>query len=65
MRRSGTRHLLSMADLDRDDIEQILNLTESFAEVGERLGIEEGSARVQFHRSLARLRGDRRIQDSR
>ena len=36
MRRSGTRHLLSMADLDRDDIEQILNLTESFAEVGER-----------------------------
>lgn len=30
------RHLLSMADLDRDDIEQILHLTESFAEVGER-----------------------------
>jgi aspartate carbamoyltransferase catalytic subunit len=30
------RHLLSMADLDRDDIEQLLNLTESFAEVGER-----------------------------
>ena len=25
-----------MADLDRDDIEQILNLTGSFAEVGER-----------------------------
>ena len=23
MRRSGTRHLLSMADLDRDDIESI------------------------------------------
>jgi len=32
----GERHLLSMADLDRDDIEQLLNLTESFAEVGER-----------------------------
>lgn len=30
------RHLLSMADLDRDDIEQILNLTDSFAEVGQR-----------------------------
>jgi aspartate carbamoyltransferase catalytic subunit len=30
------RHLLSMADLDRDDIERLLNLTESFAEVGER-----------------------------
>lgn len=36
MRRGATRHLLSMADLDRADIEQILNLTESFAEVGER-----------------------------
>jgi len=30
------RHLLSIADLDRDSIEQILDLTESFAEVGER-----------------------------
>ena len=30
------RHLLSMADLDRADIEQILGLTDSFAEVGER-----------------------------
>ncbi|MFT5203134.1 MAG: aspartate carbamoyltransferase catalytic subunit [Candidatus Aldehydirespiratoraceae bacterium] len=30
------RHLLSMADLDRGDIEQLLNLTESFAEVSER-----------------------------
>ncbi len=30
------RHLLSMADLDRADIEQLLSLTESFAEVGER-----------------------------
>ena len=30
------RHLLSMADLDRSDIEQLLALTESFAEVGER-----------------------------
>jgi aspartate carbamoyltransferase catalytic subunit len=30
------RHLLSMADLDRDDIEQLLSLTESFAEVSER-----------------------------
>jgi aspartate carbamoyltransferase catalytic subunit len=30
------RHLLSMADLDRDDIEQILNLADSFAEVGKR-----------------------------
>jgi RNA polymerase sigma factor (sigma-70 family) len=36
----------------------------SFAEVGERLGIGEGAARTQFHRSLARLRGDRRIRDS-
>ena len=36
MRHNGARHLLSMADLDRDDIEQILNLTGSFAEVGER-----------------------------
>ena len=36
MRRNGARHLLSMAELDRADIEQILNLTESFAEVGER-----------------------------
>ena len=35
MRHNGARHLLSMADLDRDDIEQILNLTGSFAE-GER-----------------------------
>jgi aspartate carbamoyltransferase catalytic subunit len=33
---SAMRHLLSMADLDRDDIEQLLNLTESFAEVSER-----------------------------
>lgn len=33
---SAMRHLLSMADLERDDIEQLLNLTESFAEVGER-----------------------------
>lgn len=32
----GPRNLLSMADLGRDDIEQLLNLTESFAEVGER-----------------------------
>ena len=31
-----TRHLLSMSDLDRDDIDQLLNLTESFAEVGQR-----------------------------
>ncbi len=30
------RHLLSMADLDRDDIDRLLNLTESFAEVSER-----------------------------
>jgi aspartate carbamoyltransferase catalytic subunit len=30
------RHLLSMADLDRDDIEQLLSLTESFAEVSGR-----------------------------
>ena len=30
------RHLLSMADLDREDIERLLDLTESFAEVGER-----------------------------
>ena len=30
------RHLLSMADLDRDDIERLLNLADSFAEVGER-----------------------------
>jgi aspartate carbamoyltransferase catalytic subunit len=30
------RHLLTMADLDRDDIEQLLNLNESFAEVGKR-----------------------------
>ena len=29
-------HLLSMADLDRAEIEQILNLTETLAEVGER-----------------------------
>ena len=36
LRQRGPKHLLSMADLDRDDIEQILNLTESFAEVGER-----------------------------
>lgn len=36
MRQRGPRHLLSMADLDRDSIEQLLNLTESFAEVGER-----------------------------
>lgn len=36
IRRHGPKHLLSMADLDRDDIEQILNLTDSFAEVGER-----------------------------
>ena len=34
--RAPLRHLLSMADLDRDAIEQLLNLTESFAEVGER-----------------------------
>jgi aspartate carbamoyltransferase catalytic subunit len=33
---SAMRHLLSMADLDRGDIEQLLNLTESFAEVSER-----------------------------
>ncbi|MEZ5168294.1 MAG: aspartate carbamoyltransferase catalytic subunit [Acidimicrobiales bacterium] len=33
---TARRHLLSMADLDRADIEQLLNLTESFAEVGER-----------------------------
>jgi aspartate carbamoyltransferase catalytic subunit len=32
----GERHLLSMADLDRDDIEQLMGLTASFAEVGER-----------------------------
>ncbi|MDG1365530.1 MAG: aspartate carbamoyltransferase catalytic subunit [Acidimicrobiales bacterium] len=36
LRQRGPKHLLSMADLDRNDIEQILNLTESFAEVGER-----------------------------
>lgn len=30
------RHLLTIDDLDRDEIEQVLNLTESFAEVGER-----------------------------
>jgi aspartate carbamoyltransferase catalytic subunit len=36
MRQRGPHHLLSMADLDRDGIEQLLNLTESFAEVGER-----------------------------
>ena len=36
LRQRGPKHLLSMADLNRDDIEQILNLTESFAEVGER-----------------------------
>ena len=36
MRRGEPRHLLSMADLERADIEQVLNLTESFAEVGER-----------------------------
>ncbi len=35
MNRSN-RHLLSMTDLDRADIEQLLTLTESFAEVGER-----------------------------
>jgi aspartate carbamoyltransferase catalytic subunit len=33
---SAMRHLLSMADLDCGDIEQLLNLTESFAEVSER-----------------------------
>ncbi len=33
---NDTKHLLTIADLDRDAIEQILNLTESFAEVGER-----------------------------
>lgn len=33
---AAMRHLLSMADLDRDDIEQILNLADSFAEVGQR-----------------------------
>ncbi len=33
---SGMQHLLSMADLDRDDIEQLLNLTDSFAEVSAR-----------------------------
>ncbi len=33
---SAMRHLLSMADLDRDDIEQLLNLTESFTEVSAR-----------------------------
>ena len=33
---SAMRSLLSMADLDRDDIDQLLNLTESFAEVSER-----------------------------
>lgn len=32
----GERHLLSMADLDRDDIEQLMALTDSFVEVGER-----------------------------
>jgi len=36
MKTRGVRHLLSMADLDRDAIEQLLNLTESFAEVSER-----------------------------
>ena len=30
------RHLISIDDLDRDEIEQVLSLTESFAEVGER-----------------------------
>jgi aspartate carbamoyltransferase catalytic subunit len=30
------QHLLSMADLDRDDIEQLLNLTDSFTEVSAR-----------------------------
>jgi aspartate carbamoyltransferase catalytic subunit len=30
------RHLLTIDDLDRDEIEQVLNLTESFAQVGER-----------------------------
>ncbi|MDW3218836.1 MAG: aspartate carbamoyltransferase catalytic subunit [Acidimicrobiales bacterium] len=30
------RHLLSMADLDRDDVERLLNLADSFAEVGQR-----------------------------
>lgn len=30
------RHLLSVADLDRSDLERILELTDSFAEVGER-----------------------------
>ncbi len=34
--RGTPQHLLSMADLLRDDIEQLLTLTESFAEVGER-----------------------------
>jgi len=33
---SGMQHLLSMADLDRDDIEQLLNLTDSFTEVSAR-----------------------------
>lgn len=30
------RHLLTIDDLDRQEIEQVLNLTDSFAEVGER-----------------------------
>ena len=34
--RSERRHLLSITDLAQPDIERILNLTESFAEVGER-----------------------------
>ncbi len=33
---ANPRHLLSIGDLDRADIEQLLNLTKSFAEVGER-----------------------------
>ena len=36
MSQGPRRHLLSMSDLDRDDIEQLLTLTDSFAEVGER-----------------------------
>ncbi|MFQ5557383.1 MAG: aspartate carbamoyltransferase catalytic subunit [Acidimicrobiales bacterium] len=35
-RSSVPRHLLSIADLDRDHIDQLLNLTESFARVGEQ-----------------------------
>ena len=30
------RHLLTIDDLDRQEIEQVLNLTDSFAEIGER-----------------------------